>query len=68
MAAATVVRSLLESSRRACSVLTVLDGEFGSRGRVGAVPALLAAGGIVHRRVPVLNARERVRLDTALGV
>jgi len=68
MAAATVVAALLESSRRTHSVLTVLDGEFGVRGRVGAVPALLAATGIVHRRVPSLNGRERVRLDTALGV
>ena len=68
MAAATVVAALLDSSRRAASVLTVLDGEFGIRGRVGALPTLLASTGIVHRRVPALNAREQVRLDTALGV
>jgi malate/lactate dehydrogenase len=66
-AAAMVVTALLGASRRARSVLTVLDGEFGIRGRVGALPALLAAPGIVHRRVPALNARERVRLDVALG-
>jgi malate dehydrogenase len=68
MAAAAVVAALLGASRRAHSVLTVLDGEFGVRGRVGALPALLASTGIVHGRVPVLNGRERVRLDTALGV
>ena len=68
MAAAAVVAALLGASRRAHSVLTVLDGEFGVRGRVGALPSLLASTGIVHSRVPTLNGRERVRLDTALGV
>jgi len=67
MAAAAVVAALLGASRRAHSVLTVLDGEFGVRGRVGALPALLASTGIVHGRVPALNGRERVRLDVALG-
>jgi hypothetical protein len=32
------------------------------------VPALLSSTGIVHTRVPSLNARERVQLETALGV
>jgi hypothetical protein len=32
------------------------------------VPALLAARGVVHTRVPALNTRDRVQLDTALGV
>ena len=66
-AAARVADGLLRSSRRAFSVLTVLGGEFGVRGRVGALPALLAPTGIVHVRVPTLNTRERVQLETALG-
>jgi malate/lactate dehydrogenase len=66
LAAARVAAAVLSSSRRTYSVLTVLDGEFGARGRVGALPALLSATGIVHARVPTLSARERVQLETAL--
>jgi malate dehydrogenase len=66
-AAARVVEAILHSSRRSFSVLTPLGGEFGVRNRVGAVPALLAARGIVHTRVPALSTRERVLLETALG-
>jgi malate/lactate dehydrogenase len=66
-AAARVVEAIALSSRRACSVLTVLAGEFGVRNRIGTLPVLLSAGGIVHARTPVLNTRERVQLETALG-
>lgn len=66
-AAARVVDALLQESRRSYNVLTVLGGEFGVRGRIGAVPALLAGTGIAQTRVPALNTRERVQLDTALG-
>jgi malate dehydrogenase len=65
-AAASVAHAVLHSSRRAVSILTMLDGEFGVRGRVGAVPAVLSAPGIVHTRVPSLSVRERVELETAL--
>lgn len=67
LAAARVARATVQSSRRAFSVLTVLGGEFGVRGRVGALPALLSTTGIVHTREPSLSTRERVQLDTALG-
>lgn len=66
-AAARVAEAITQSSRRAFSVLTVLGGEFGVRGRVGALPAVLSTGGIAHARVPALNTRERVRLEIALG-
>jgi malate dehydrogenase len=67
MAAARVVAALVTSSRRTCTVLSVLAGEFGVRGRAGAVPALLSPAGIAQVRVPTLNTRERVQLETALG-
>ena len=67
-AAARVVEAVLHASRRSYNVLTVLDGEFGVRNRLGTVPALLASRGIVHTRVPALNTRERVQVETALGV
>jgi len=66
-AAAQVIEAILHASRRSFSVLTPLGGEFGVRNRVGAVPAGLAARGIVHIRVPDLSPRERVQLETALG-
>jgi len=68
VAAAHVVGALVQASRRTYNVLTVLAGEFGVRNRVAAVPALLSPRGIVSTRVPALNTRERVLLDTALGV
>ena len=67
LAAARVAEGLLTSSRRAFPVLSVLGGEFGVRGRVGVLPALLSPAGIAHVRVPELNTRERVALETALG-
>jgi malate dehydrogenase len=67
LAAAGVTEAILRSSRRAFTVLTVLQGEFGVRGRVGALPVLLSSTGVVHTRVPSLSTRERVLLETVLG-
>ena len=67
-AAARIADALLHASRRSYNVLTMLSGEFGVRNRVATVPALLSSSGIVHTRVPALNTRERVQLETALGV
>ena len=66
-AAARVVEGILETARRSYNVLTILDGEFGVRNRVGAVPALLASRGVARIHTPLLNTREQVQLDTALG-
>lgn len=66
-AAAQVVNAVLRSSRRAHSVLTPLDGEFGVRHCIGAVPARLSTAGILETREPRLSTRERVQLETALG-
>jgi malate dehydrogenase len=67
LAAARIAEAIVSSSRRAFSVLAVLGGEFGVRDRVGCLPALLSTTGIVHARVPTLNTRERVQLETVLG-
>jgi malate dehydrogenase len=66
-AAGRVVEGMLDAARRSFSVLTILEGEFGVRDRVAAVPALLAPHGVAHIRTPLLNRREQVQLDTALG-
>ena len=66
LAAARVAEALVTSARRAMSVLTVLDGEFGVRHRAGVLPCLLSPAGIAKVRLPELNTRERVQLETAL--
>jgi malate dehydrogenase len=67
LAAARVTEALVTSSRKTFSVLTVLGGEFGARGRAGVLPARLSAGGIVETTVPALTTRERVQVENALG-
>jgi malate dehydrogenase len=66
LAAARVAEALVTSARRAMSVLTVLDGEFGVRHRAGVLPCRLSPAGIASVRLPELNTRERVQLETAL--
>jgi malate dehydrogenase len=65
-AAARVVEGLLDAARRSYNILTILEGEFGVRDRVAAVPALLGPHGVAYVRTPLLNRREQVQLDTAL--
>jgi hypothetical protein len=67
LAAAMVTEGILRSSRRTFNALTVLDGEFGARGRVGAVQVFLDSRGIAGIRTPSLSTRERVQLETVLG-
>jgi malate dehydrogenase len=67
MAAARAAEAIVTSSRRALSVLTVLDGEYGVRHRPGSMPARLDAGGVASVRVPALSTRERVLVESALG-
>jgi malate/lactate dehydrogenase len=67
MGASRVVEAIVTSSRRTLNVLTVLDGEYGVRERLGSSPAWLDAGGVARVRVPSLSTRERVLVETALG-
>lgn len=67
-AAARVVTAILSSSRQSMCVLMQLGGEFGVRNRPGCLAARLGASGIVETRAPELTTRERVRVQTALGV
>jgi malate dehydrogenase len=66
-AAALAVEAIVTTSRRALNVLTVLDGEYGVRERLGSTPALLDSRGVASLRVPSLSTRERVLVETALG-
>jgi malate dehydrogenase len=67
LAAARAAEAIVGSSRRTFNALMVLGGEFGVRNRIGAVPVLLSKEGIADVRVPVVNTRERVQIETALG-
>jgi len=67
LAAARITEALVSSSRRTFTVFNVFDGEFGARGRVGALPAILSPRGIMTTRVPELSTRERVQVENALG-
>jgi malate dehydrogenase len=67
LAAARVAEAVVTSARRTYSVLTLLSGEFGARGRVGVLPARLSTHGIIETTVPSLNTRERVQVENALG-
>ena len=66
-AAAATVEAMLASGRARLSALALLGGEFGVRNRIGAMPVLLNEHGIADVRVPTLNTRERVLLETSLG-
>jgi malate dehydrogenase len=67
LAAAITVEAMRQTSRRAVTALTVLDGEFGVRDRIGAQPVLLSPQGVIGTRDVSLSTRERVMLGTALG-
>ena len=68
LAAARIAEGILSSARTRFSVLTLLGGEFGARNRIGALPVLLNRRGIASVREPALNTRERVLVETALGL
>jgi malate dehydrogenase len=67
IAAALAAEAIVTSSRRTFCAATLLGGEFGVRNRIGALPVRLGKHGIAEVRVPSLNTRERVQLETALG-
>ncbi len=67
LAAARVTTALMTSARRSCSVLAVLNGEFGVKDNVGVIPVWLSSAGIVSSWTPTLTSRESVKLMSALS-
>lgn len=65
--AARLVEGMLASSRRTFTAFTVVDGEFGVRQAVAALPVLVCPKGLNERRLPPLSSREQVQLESALG-
>jgi malate dehydrogenase len=66
LAAARMAEAMLIASRRSFSAFALLDGQFGVRNHVAAMPVFLGLEGIRAIREPTLNPRERVRVETAL--
>jgi malate dehydrogenase len=66
-AAARAVEAVVTASRRTVNILTVLDGEYGVRERLGSTPAMLDSSGVASVKVPLLSPRERVLVETALN-
>jgi len=62
-----MIVAIVSSSRERLSALTLLDGQFGVRNRIGALPVLLNESGIADIRVPALNTRERVMIESSLS-
>jgi hypothetical protein len=52
--------------RQTLCAFVAITREDGERGRVGMLPVTMNAAGIATVIAPALNARDRVRLDTAL--
>ena len=65
-AAARVADLLVTGSRKVVCCSVGLDGEFGVRGVVSAVPALIGPEGIARLIAPSLDVREQVLLENAL--
>jgi hypothetical protein len=64
---ALVIEALVAGSRRALPAVTILDGEFGVRGRAGLLPVLFGNGRILKRELPTLSPQERTETATKIG-
>ncbi len=63
---ARVIEGLVLGSRRSLSAVTVLDGEFGARGRAGLLPLELGNGRVLRRHTPSQSPQERTEMVTSL--
>lgn len=66
--AALVIEALVAGSRRMLDAVTILDGEFGLRGRAALLPLEIAQGRVVRRGTPSLSPQERTEMITKLTV
>lgn len=65
-AAAGAVHALLHGSARRFSIFALLDGEYGARHAVAAVPARLGPGGVQQVHTAELSVREQVAFQSAV--
>jgi hypothetical protein len=63
---ALVIEALMSGSRRLLPAVTILDGEFGVRGRAGLLPVELGRGRVLRRVTPSLSPQERTETVTKI--
>lgn len=63
---ALVIEALVSGSRRPLPAITILDGEFGIRGRAGLLPVIFGNGRVLTRQLPTLSPVERTETATVL--
>jgi malate dehydrogenase len=63
-----IVEALVAGSRDLHQAMTILDGEFGSRGGVGMMPLVIGPGRVLARVMPSLSPQERTEIESRIGV
>ena len=63
---ALIIEALVSGSRRPVPALTILDGEFGIRGRAALMPVLFGNGRVLKREMPSLSPVEKTETATAI--
>jgi malate dehydrogenase len=61
-----IVEALVHGSRDLHQALTILDGEFGSRGGVATMPLSIGPGRVLARVMPSLSPQERTDIENTL--
>lgn len=61
-----IVEALVSGSRKALSGVTILDGEFGARGRAALLPLEIERGRVVKRLTPSQSPQERTEMITGI--
>jgi malate dehydrogenase len=62
-----IVEALVGGSRDLHQAMTILDGEFGSRGGVGMMPLSIGPGRVLARVMPSLSPQERTEIENRIG-
>jgi malate dehydrogenase len=62
-----IVEALVGGSRDLHQAITILDGEFGSRGGVGMMPLSIGPGRVLARVMPSLSPQERTEIESRIG-
>jgi malate dehydrogenase len=65
--AARVAEAVLLGSRRPICCTVGLDGEFGMRGTLSALPVVIGPGGVLRIIAPTLDTREQTLLENAVA-
>jgi len=62
-----IVEALVRGSRDRHQALTILDGDFGSRGGVAMMPLSIGPGRVLARVMPSLSPQERTEIENAIA-